>query len=162
AQSTRVKDLFGSGTTFWSIGAALTQPIFNGGSLSAKKRAAVAAYDQAAAQYRATVLTAFQNVADSLRALDSDAAALKAQAEADSLARESLELSTKQYKLGAISYLALLDAQRSYQQAHINFVQAQAARFADTAALFQALGGGWWNRSALADAAAPNVTAKKD
>ncbi|MGZ5802372.1 MAG: efflux transporter outer membrane subunit [Burkholderiaceae bacterium] len=162
SSNTRLKDLFASGTTFWSIGAALTQPIFNGGSLSAKKRAAVAAYDQAAAQYRATVLTAFQNVADSLRALDSDAAALKAQAEVDALARESLDLATKQYKLGAISYLVLLDAQRSYQQAHINLVQAQAARFADTAALFQSLGGGWWNRSALADATTPNVTAKKD
>jgi NodT family efflux transporter outer membrane factor (OMF) lipoprotein len=162
SSNTKVHDLFASGTTFWSIGAALTQPIFNGGSLSAKKRAAVAAYDQAAAQYRATVLMAFQNVADSLRALESDAAALKAQAEVDALARESLDLATKQYKLGAISYLVLLDAQRTYQQAHISLVQAQAARFADTAALFQALGGGWWNRSALADATAPKVTAKKD
>jgi len=107
----------------------------------------------AAAQYRATVLNAFQNVADSLRALDSDAAALKAQAEAESLAAESLALATQQYKLGGISYLALLDAQRSYQQAHVALVQAQAARYADTAALFQALGGGWWNRAGGAPAA---------
>jgi NodT family efflux transporter outer membrane factor (OMF) lipoprotein len=162
SSNTKFHDLFANGTTFWSIGAALTQPIFNGGALSAKKRAAVAAYDQAAAQYRATVLTAFQNVADTLRALELDAATLKAQSEAESLAHESLDLATKQYQLGAISYLTLLDAQRTYQQAHISLVQAQAARYADTAALFQALGGGWWNRRALADAAPTTTTAKKD
>jgi hypothetical protein len=93
-----------------------------------RRRAAEAAYDAAAAQYRATVLlTAFQNVADTLRALDADAAALKAQAEAEALARETLTLAEQQYKLGGISYLALLDAQRSYQQTHISLVQAQAA-----------------------------------
>ena len=160
--TTKAGSLFDAGTTFWSLGAALTQPIFNGGALSAKRRAAVAAYDQAAAQYRATVLTAFQNVADSLRALESDAATLKAQVEVDAVARESLDMATKQYQLGAISYLVLLDAQRTYQQAHISLVQAQAARYADTAALFQSLGGGWWNRRALADAATPTVTAKKE
>jgi outer membrane protein TolC len=95
------------------------------------------------------VLTAFQNVADALRALEYDATTLKAQAEVESLARESLTLSTSQYRLGALSYLALLDAQRTYQQARINLVSARAARFADTAALFQALGGGWWNRGPL-------------
>ena len=145
--------LFGNGTTFWSIGAALLQPIFNAGLLSAKRRASVAAYDAAAAQYRATVLTAFQNVADSLRALEFDAVTLKAQAAVASLARESLELNTQQYQLGAISYLGLLDAQRIDQQAQIGLVQAQAARFSDSAALFQALGGGWWNRQASVDAA---------
>jgi NodT family efflux transporter outer membrane factor (OMF) lipoprotein len=144
-------NLFGPGSAFWSVAAGLLQPIFNGGALTARRRAAIAAYDQAAAQYRATVLTAFQNVADALRALDLDASALKAQADAESLARESLDLATRQYQLGAVSYLALLDAQRSYQQSRIGLVQAQAARYADTAALFQALGGGWWNREPLAD-----------
>ncbi|POZ61458.1 efflux transporter outer membrane subunit [Chromobacterium alticapitis] len=138
------------GNTLWNIGAGLTQPIFNGGALSAKRRAAEAAYQQAEAQYRATVLKAFQNVADSLRAIETDAAALKAQAEAETQARESLEVNTRQYKLGGISYLALLDAQRSYQQARIGLIQAQAARYADTAALFLALGGGWWHRPAAA------------
>jgi NodT family efflux transporter outer membrane factor (OMF) lipoprotein len=138
--------LFESDTNVWNLAASLTQPIFNGGALSARRRAAEAAYDAAAAQYRATVLVAFQNVADALRALDADAAALKAQAEAEALAKETLTLSEQQYKLGGISYLVLLDAQRSYQQTHIALVQAQAARYADTAALFQALGGGWWNR----------------
>ncbi|SDG44727.1 MULTISPECIES: efflux transporter outer membrane subunit [unclassified Duganella] len=139
--------LFDAETTAWSLAAGIAQPIFNGGALSAQRRAAEAAYDTAAAQYRATVLTAFQNVADTLRALDADAAALKSQAEAESLAKETLTLAQEQYKLGGISYLVLLDAQRSFQQAHINLVQAQAARYADTAALFQALGGGWWNRA---------------
>jgi NodT family efflux transporter outer membrane factor (OMF) lipoprotein len=144
-------DLFGSGSGFWSLAAGLLQPIFNGGALSARRRAAIAAYDQAAAEYQGTVLTAFQNVADALRALDLDASALKTQAETEVLARESLELATQQYQVGAVSYLTLLDAQRSHQQARIGLVQAQAARYADTAALFQALGGGWWNREPLAD-----------
>lgn len=148
-------NLFEANSAVWSLAAGLAAPIFNGGALSAQRRAAEAAYDAAAAQYRATLLTAFQNVADSLRALDSDALTLKAQAEAEALAAESLALATEQYKLGAISYLVLLDAQRSYQQAHINLVQAQAARYADTAALFQALGGGWWNRADGVPAAAP-------
>ena len=155
-------NLFNSETTIWNLGAGLTAPLFNGGALSAKRRAAEAAYDAAAAQYRATLLTAFQNVADTLRALDADAAALASQAEAEALAAESLSLAEQQYKLGGISYLALLDAQRTYQQSHINLVQAQAARYADTAALFQALGGGWWNRAGgvpaatRVSAAAPN------
>ena len=146
SSATSFGKLFESDTNVWNLAAGIAQPIFNGGALSARRRAAEAAYDAAAAQYRATVLTAFQNVADTLRALDADAAALKSQAEAEALARETLTLAEQQYKLGGISYLALLDAQRSYQQTHISLVQAQAARYADTAALFQALGGGWWNR----------------
>jgi len=159
SSATRIGDVFSHGTTFWSIAAALAQPIFNGGELSAKRRAAVAAYDQAEAQYRGTVLTAFQNVADSLRALDSDASTLKAQVEVEAVAGEALSLNKRQYALGAISYLALLDAERTYQKSRIGLVQAQAARYADTAALFQALGGGWWNRPPLADAA-PTATAE--
>ncbi|NGZ86320.1 efflux transporter outer membrane subunit [Duganella sp. SAP-35] len=138
--------LFDSNSSVWNLAAGLTAPIYNGGALKARRRAAEAAYDAAAAQYRATLLTAFQNVADSLRALDADAAALKSQAEAEALAAETLALAEQQYQLGGISYLVLLDAQRNYQQTHIALVQAQAARYADTAALFQALGGGWWNR----------------
>jgi NodT family efflux transporter outer membrane factor (OMF) lipoprotein len=144
--ATRPGNLFGAGSGLWSLGAGLVEPLFNGGALDARRRAAQAAYEQAAAQYRATVLVAFQNVADSLRALELDASALKAQAEVEALAREALELSTRQYQLGAVSYLVLLDAQRSYQQARISLVAARAARYADTAALFQSLGGGWWNR----------------
>jgi NodT family efflux transporter outer membrane factor (OMF) lipoprotein len=141
--------LFKSNTGVWGISGGLLQPLFHGGELKAKRRAAVAAFDQAAAQYRATILLAFQNVADVLRALDADATALKAQADADASARDLLELTQKQFQLGAVSYLTLLNAERQYQQTRIGLVQAQALRFADTAALFQALGGGWWNRNEL-------------
>jgi NodT family efflux transporter outer membrane factor (OMF) lipoprotein len=146
-EATRVSDLFQKGSSVWSLAAGLLQPVFHGGELIAKRSAAVAAYDQAAAQYRETVLQAFQNVADALRALDADAAALKAQAEAEAAARATLDLTRKQFEFGAVSYISLLNAERQYQQTKISLVQAQAARFADTAALFQALGGGWWNRS---------------
>ena len=145
-------------STLWNLGAGLTQPIFNAGALNAKRRAAIAAYDQANAQYRSTVLNAFKNVADSLRAIDSDALTLQAQAYAESLAKTSLDLTTQQYKVGAVSYLNLLDAQRLYQQAHIHLVQAQAARFTDTAALFHALGGGWGDQSHLPQATTQSTT----
>ena len=121
------------------------QPIYHAGKLEHKRRAAVAAYDQAAAQYRQAVLLAFQNVADALRALEADARTLKAQSDAEVLARDTLNLTQRQFQLGGANYIALLDAQRQFQQARLALVQAQAARYADTAALFQALGGGWWN-----------------
>lgn len=146
SQTTIFTDLFSGGTNIWSIGAGLLQPLFRGGELTAKRRAAIAAYDQAEAQYRATVLTAFQNVADVLRALEHDAATLKAQAEAEQAAADSLEVARSQFELGAAGYLTLLNAERQHQQSRVSLVQAQAARFADTAALFQALGGGWWNK----------------
>jgi NodT family efflux transporter outer membrane factor (OMF) lipoprotein len=147
-EAPRPADLFSPSTAVWSLGGGLVQPLFHGGQLTAKRRAAVAAYDQAAAQYRETVLQAFGNVADTLRALETDARTLKAQAEAEALARETRDLTQKQFELGAVSYLSLLIAQQQYQQTRINLVQAQATRYADTAALFQALGGGWWNRPA--------------
>jgi NodT family efflux transporter outer membrane factor (OMF) lipoprotein len=146
SEATRIGDLFGAGSSVWSLGAGLLQPIFRGGELTAKRRAAIAAYDQAEAQYRETVLLAFQNVADALRALEVDARTLTAQSDAEAAARASLELARRQFQLGAVSYLTLLNAQRQHQQARIGLVQAQAARYSDTAALFQALGGGWWNR----------------
>ena len=139
--------LFSGGSGFWDIGAGVTQPIFQGGTLLHRERAARAAYTQAAEQYRSTVLTAFQNVADTLHALQQDADALKAAAAAKHAASVTLDLARKQYQSGYVSYLALLSAEQAYQQAVINLVQAQANRYADTAALFQALGGGWWNRS---------------
>jgi NodT family efflux transporter outer membrane factor (OMF) lipoprotein len=150
-------DLFKGAATVWSLGAGLTQPIFNAGELRAKKRAAVDAYQQADAQYRYTVLTAFQNVADSLRNLDTDALALKAYAESESVAKQSVDLSQAQYRLGAVTFFQLLQNETLYQQARVNLAQAQATRLADTAALYQSLGGGWWNRSesiAAAQAAA--------
>jgi NodT family efflux transporter outer membrane factor (OMF) lipoprotein len=140
-------DLFNPGTQLWNIGANLLQPIFHAGQLAAQKRGAEAAYDQAFAQYQLAVLTAFQDVADVLLALEHDARTLKAQAEAEAASRESLEVTRQQLKFGAASYLALFNAQRQYSLAKAALVQAQATRYADTAALFQALGGGWWNRA---------------
>jgi outer membrane protein TolC len=139
--------LFEPGTGFWDVGASVAQPIFDGGTLLHRERAAKAAYTEASEQYRSTVLTAFQNVADTLNALQQDADALKAAAAEKDAAAVTLELSKKQYQSGYANYLALLSAEQAYQQAVINLVQAEANRYADTAALFQALGGGWWNRA---------------
>jgi NodT family efflux transporter outer membrane factor (OMF) lipoprotein len=138
--------LFTPYTGFWDAGASLTQTLFDAGALIHKKRAADAALDQAAAQYRAAVILACQNVADTLRALNSDADALKASAEAERAAKKSFELAQKQRALGAISLVAVLNAEQAYNTAALALIQARANRYADTAALFQALGGGWWNR----------------
>jgi NodT family efflux transporter outer membrane factor (OMF) lipoprotein len=139
--------IFSGGTGFWDTGASITQPIFQGGTLLHRERAARAAYTQADEQYRSTVLTAFQNVADTLNALQQDADGLKAAAAARDASRVTLDLAMRQFESGYVNNLALLIAQQTYQQAVLNLVQAQANRYADTAALFQALGGGWWNRA---------------
>jgi NodT family efflux transporter outer membrane factor (OMF) lipoprotein len=144
-----IGQVFKSGTGFWGLGADLTTPIFEGGKLLHLERAAKAAYVQAAEQYRGAVLTAFQNVADTLAALEHDAESLKAAASAADAAKVTLDLSQRQWKDGYASYLSLLSAEQAYQQARINLIQAQANRYADTAALFQALGGGWWHRADL-------------
>ncbi len=144
--SATAASLLSPGTTIWTLASSGTQPIFHGLSLLHQERAAKAAYDMAQAQYRNTVLAAFQNVADALRALQLDAATLKAQYAALQDASATLDLARGQYRLGAIAYVTLLNSERSYAQARLAIVQARATRFADTAALFQALGGGWWNR----------------
>jgi len=139
-------DIFKAGNGFRDVGASVTQPIFQGGTLMHRERAARAAYVQADEEYRSTVLTAFQNVADTLHALEQDADGLKAAVAARDAAKVTLDLTTRQMQAGYVSYLAPLSAEQAYQQAVINLVQAQSNRYADTAALFQALGGGWWNR----------------
>jgi NodT family efflux transporter outer membrane factor (OMF) lipoprotein len=145
-----IGQVFGPGTGFWSLGAAVTAPIFDGGTLLHQERAAKATYVQAAEQYRTAVLTACQNVADTLAALQQDAEGLKAAAASADAAKVTLDLSQRQWRDGYANYLALLNAEQTYQQARIALVQAQASRYADTAALFQALGGGWWKRADLA------------
>jgi NodT family efflux transporter outer membrane factor (OMF) lipoprotein len=145
--SLAINKLFSPYTGFWDLGASLTQTLFDAGALIYKKKAANAALDEAGAEYRAAVILACQNVADTLRALKSDADALKATAEADVAARKSFELARQQQQMGAISLVALLNAEQTYQQAEVALVQARANRYADTAGLFQALGGGWWNSS---------------
>jgi NodT family efflux transporter outer membrane factor (OMF) lipoprotein len=141
SSATAMGDLFKAGTGFWSLGAGLTQTLFEGGTLIHRKRAADAALDQAGALYRSAVLTAFQNVADALHALDADADALSAAARAEQAAQKSLDVVRRQLELGSISYLALVNAEQTYQQAVVSVAQARANRFADTAALYQALGG---------------------
>jgi NodT family efflux transporter outer membrane factor (OMF) lipoprotein len=147
-----IDQVFAAGTGFWSLGATVAAPIFEGGRLLHTERAAKAAYDQAAEQYRSTVLTAFQNVADTLAALEQDAEGLKAASTAEDAAKTALNLAQRRVQDGYAGSLALLSAEQGYQQARITVVQAQASRYADTAALFQALGGGWWHRANLAEA----------
>lgn len=141
-----VTNMFASGHPFASVISSFSQTLFAGGTLLHRKRAAQAAFEQAAAQYRSTVLTAFQNVADTLYALKNDAESLKSAVAAERAAKVTLDLTLKLQQMGYVNYLALLSAQQTYLQASITRVQAQATRYADTAALFQALGGGWWNR----------------
>jgi len=129
------------------VAGAVTQPLFDGGVLLHKERAARETFDEARAQYRSTLVKAFQNVADTLQALGADAAALQAAAAAEQAARTSLDITRKQLQLGAVNYLALLNAEQTYLNAVVALAVARGNRFADTAALFQALGGGWWNRS---------------
>jgi NodT family efflux transporter outer membrane factor (OMF) lipoprotein len=147
SQSLTPAQLFAPQNIIWNAIASGTQPIFHGGTLLHQERAAVAAFEQADAEYRNTVLLAFQNVADALRALRDDARELEIQQQAVRVAAENNSLTQIQYRDGTITYLTLLNAQRSYELARLSLVQAQAARLADTAALFQALGGGWWNRT---------------
>jgi NodT family efflux transporter outer membrane factor (OMF) lipoprotein len=142
----QVGNFFNGANTGWSILAGLTAPIFRGGTLRAQQQAAYANFDRAAAQYRTVVLNAFANVANVLAALQLDAENVRAQLLAEQTAQQSLDITQERFQAGAIAYLSLLDAQRVYEQARINLVIAQANRFADTVALFQALGGGWWNR----------------
>src|SRR5690348_8553606 len=148
-----IGQIFGPGTGFWNIGAALLAPIIDGGTKLHQERAARAAYTQSAEQYRSTVLTAFQNVADTLVALEQDANTLKATKAAADAARASLDLARLQYKDGYAAYLSVLTADQAYQQARLSLVQAEADRFTDTVALFQALGGGWWHRPDLVSTA---------
>jgi NodT family efflux transporter outer membrane factor (OMF) lipoprotein len=144
-----ISQIFKSGTGFWGLATSLTAPIFQGGQLLHQERAAKAAYVEAANQYRSTVLTAFQNVADTLVALQEDARALQAAAAAARAADRTLYLSQLQLRHGYIGVFELLVAEQADQQAEMTLAQNEANRFADTAALYQALGGGWWHNAGL-------------
>ncbi|MHB1076441.1 efflux transporter outer membrane subunit [Thiobacillus sp.] len=149
--------LFGPGSMIWTLAGQLAQPLFNAG-LKAGANAAEASLQAAGANYQQTVLEALRNVADTLRQLDNDAQALQAQAAADTSAQASLDLVRQQYHLGAASYLQLLTAQQQAQQTRISLIAAQAARLADSAALYQAMGGGVLDTPKAAAAATPAVT----
>jgi NodT family efflux transporter outer membrane factor (OMF) lipoprotein len=144
--------LFTPQTLLWSLVAGATQPIFEGGTLAAKRKAALAALQVAGAQYQGTVITAFQNVADALEALQYDAVTVNATQAAEDAALHSLTVTEDEYRLGGQPFTAVLTAQTTYRNAAIAQAKASATRLADTAALYQALGGGWWHR---ADVSAP-------
>lgn len=144
-QSAVASSLFQSSNNVWNAVTLITQPIFHGGALLATRRATIAAFEQALANYRQVVLTAFQNVADSLRAIETDSRTLYSLKNAETAAYRSLILTTNRFHLGGATYLDLLVAQQQYQQTRINRIRAQAARYTNTVALYQALGGGWWH-----------------
>ncbi len=139
--------LFTPTTIVWSAASSVTQKLFDGGTLYHTKEADVATFEQDLSLYKSTVITAFQNVADSLRAVQYDAEALKADAAAEKATADSLAMSIEQFKTGAIPYANVITAQQNYLNARVTRIKAQATRFTDTAALFQSLGGGWWKRN---------------
>ena len=138
--------MFRSGGGFFEVLGNVSQTLFDGGTLKARERAAREGLVQASADYRTVVITAFQNVADTLHAIQSDADYLKAALRSEQAMKETAEITRKQYESGYVSYQMVLIAEQSYQQSEVTLIQAQASRFGDTAALYQALGGGWWNR----------------
>jgi NodT family efflux transporter outer membrane factor (OMF) lipoprotein len=144
--NTALAGLLTPATSFWTIGANATQTVFDAGTLLHTLRGAQATYDGAAWTYKSTVVTAVQNVTDSLRAIQNDADALKAARDFERAAKISFDLAQQQMQTGYANILVLLTAQQTYLQSVIGVVQARAARLSDTVALFQALGGGWWNR----------------
>ncbi len=148
--ATQIPWMFRSGGPFWSLYGDVNQPIFQGGTLLHQERAAKQALKQAAAQYQSTVITAYQNVADTLHISLSDADALVADLKAEQAAKVTYDLTRRQAEAGYVDTLTLLNAETAYQQTLLARVQAQAARYGDTVSLFQALGGGWWNRTAMA------------
>ncbi|PIW48715.1 MAG: RND transporter [Zetaproteobacteria bacterium CG12_big_fil_rev_8_21_14_0_65_54_13] len=156
SESPTTAGLFGGASTIWGVGAGLVQPLFHGGELRAKKRQAVAAYDQAQANYRQVVLQSFRDVADTLLALEMDGKSLNLQQDAEKAAREIRQLVEQQYQAGSASYLELLNANQQYQQSTIALTQARAAQLADSAALVHALGGGWWKQADSGDVATEN------
>jgi NodT family efflux transporter outer membrane factor (OMF) lipoprotein len=146
-EGSSIADLFTPAGIVWSLAGAVSQPVFQGGTLLAKRRAAQAALDVSAAQYSSTVNNAFQAVANALVAIRRDAETLSASLQSAQAAEASLKVAQAQFQAGGITYVSVLQTEQTYQSARLSLVSAQAARFTDTVALFQALGGGWWNRS---------------
>lgn len=141
--ATKFGQMFSSNNSFWGLTGNVGQTLFDAGTLKYKQKAAEAGFEQAESQYRSVVLGAYQNVADTLYALDSDAKSLLAATDSETSAKKSLELVQKQLDLGYVNSLALINSEQSYQQAKISKIQAQAMRLTDTLALFQSLGGDW-------------------
>lgn len=141
-----LSQLFRADTMAWNAAASLATPIFDAGALFHTKESKVAALEQSKAQYRSTVITAFRNVADSLHAIEADAALLKAQVQTENTAAQSLNISQAQFKGGSTTFITVINAEQTLLTARVSRVKAQAARYSDSVALYQSLGGGWWNR----------------
>lgn len=139
----KLAQLFAPGTQFYTLAADVAHPLFTGFALENQQKAAEAALEQAGAQYKQTVITAFQNVADALRAIQSDTEAINAAAYAERVTSKNLEIVRGQLKIGSVSVLAVLNAQQTYLLAIVSLAQARGNRLADIAGLFMALGGGW-------------------
>jgi NodT family efflux transporter outer membrane factor (OMF) lipoprotein len=157
---TDITKIFSQGGNFWSFGGSVTQPFFEGGTLWFKRKAAIEANQASLEDYKQVVVTAFQQVADTLRALEHDAQLVKAQSQALSAAQEALQLVKANYAGGMVNYLQVIIANNQYQQAKLGYIQAQALRLQDTAALFVALGGGWWTGPAPVAGATPSKGVK--
>jgi outer membrane protein TolC len=155
-------NLFQPGNIFWSLVGNATQTLFDGGTLLARRRAAQAGLDQALADYKTTVVGALQNVADTLYALQTDERAMQATMHAEEAAKVSLDLTRKQVASGYVNTLALIAAEATYQQAVLGRLQARGSWLGDTAALFQALGGGWWDVGNPSSASASEPAARGD
>jgi NodT family efflux transporter outer membrane factor (OMF) lipoprotein len=153
---TDLTKIFSKAGNFWSFGGSVSQPFFQGGTLWFQRKAAIEATQASLEDYKQVVVTAFQQVADTLRALEHDAELLKAQSQALSSAQEALDLVQANYAGGMVNYLQVIIANNQYQQAKLGYIQAQALRLQDTAALFVALGGGWWNGPATMVGADPS------
>ncbi|KTC78503.1 outer membrane efflux protein [Legionella cherrii] len=145
--STALSTLFNPANNVWNYGGQIFQTLLKGGELRAKRQLAIAVYDYELARYKKVVLDSFQQVADALHALEFDAELLREQANSETNTREQFKIVRMQYQLGKANYLAVLRAKESYLKIHLKVIQAEAARYNDTAALFQSLGGGWWNNS---------------
>ncbi len=150
-----------SGGDIWNVGAGLAQPLYNGGALRAEQRKAETSYDEAASEYRQTVLQAFQQVADTLYAIGNDAKTLQSRTEAADQAAAAYEISVQRYDAGGLSQLGLLEAQRLKLQTALDRTEPVASRYMDSAILFEALGGGWWNRSPVSSALVSKTTTAK-
>ncbi len=153
--NTSMNGLLGSRSNFWSLGANIAAPIFNGGTLSAERQAAVDAYRQSLLNYRQTVLSALSQVADTLRALEHDAQTVEAESSSAAAAKEALHLAGISYRAGTVNYLQVLTSDIQYRQAAIGLIEAQAQRLQDTTALFAALGGGWRKGGAVSAGSPP-------
>jgi NodT family efflux transporter outer membrane factor (OMF) lipoprotein len=161
--STASNTLFKSNSSFWNLGANVSAPLFRGGTLWYGRQAALNAYQLSAANYRQTVLSAFAQVADALRALEHDAELVHAQSRAIGSAEEAQRLIRANYRAGTANYVQVLIADGQYHQAKIGYLQALAQRYQDTTVLFVALGGGWWNaEEKSADTGVPGGPSVKD